>query len=66
MYVLKKDGRPESAKHWKKKNMKESGLINCDLANPSTPIGGVHQRFLSPNRGVHKEKIYDTLLGVSP
>ena len=27
----------------------ESCLINCDLANPSTPIGGVHQRFLSPD-----------------
>ena len=50
--------------------MNESCLINCDLANPSTPIGGVHQRFLSPDilttGGVHKEKIYDTLLGVSP
>ena len=50
MYVLKKDGRPESEAL---KNiyiyMNESCLINCDLANPSTPIGGVHQRFLSPD-----------------
>ena len=51
MYVLKKDGRPESAKHWKNVYIYiyESCLINCDLANPSTPIGGVHQRFLSPD-----------------
>ena len=62
--------------------MNESCLINCDLANPSTPIGGVHQRFLSPDilttGGCIKKKLwhivgsvrirkgYEIFLGVFP